>query len=327
MSNKRFTDVELIKRLERAGQVFRLDESDKGAIKAELMTVIKSTPTRTYHQGRVNIFNHRRLTMPIIPMILALVIALGGSTAALADAAKPGDMLYPIDQLVEQLQEKLTFSEQAKAGLFALFSEERADELGALLALDADQLSEKMRENWEAHKEHAIERLAISIEKAEAIRDYFEAKLSETTDEATLKVYQMVIDRMDEIITRRELKVDDIDKHFPPTPPAQSQEVRNQIRTFMTNNVELFQQVQQEVESQFGVTVPAIAPNPYPIKPEFDEQIPDAWRQLEQEMARQREEIAKQIRAKFENGEVEWKQEEKYPTPQPMTTTVTAPTN
>lgn len=256
--------------------------------------------------------------MPLIPVLIAAIIALSGGGAVLADSAKPGDALYPVDQWVERMQERLTFSEKSKAGLFARFSEERAQEMQALLELDPEAFNEKRLEMWEDHKTQALARLAISIEKAELIRDKFESKLAEAENESEAKAFQTVLERIDEIITRRELKVDDIDagrRHQGPT--TGQKEIREMIREFMGDNSEIFREIHEEMAEEFGRFGSQIAP--YPLNPEFDDQTSDEWRELQREMAEKRRKLAEEIAEKFKDGDFEVINPEPInPTPVPL---------
>ena len=309
MNNKKFTDVELIKRIARASRDFSISAKDKAEIKANLMTVIKSDNMRIQEQSHIhNIFNTRRITMPLIPVLIAAIIALGGGTAVLADTAKPGDALYPMDQWVERMQEKMTFSEKSKAGLYARMSEERAEEMKALYELDPETFTEKKLAIWEDHKQESLGRLAISIEKAELIRNKFETKLAEAKDGNEAKAFELVIDRMDEIIARRELKIEDFEngiRHRPQGPTTGQKEIREQIREFMGDNTDIFKGIHKEVAKDFGGFLPIIAPPLYPVDPINQIQLPEGWLELQEELAEQRRKLAEKIREQMENGEWE----------------------
>lgn len=326
MTNKKFTDVEIIKMLTRAGRDLTLSDSDKGEIKANLMTVIKSAPNRIDNRGQKEIFNSRRLTMPMIPVMIAVLIALGGGTAALADTAKPGDVLYPVDQWVERMQEKLTFSQEVKAGLFARLSEERAEELSALLAVSLENASEDERTRRENHRTQAIAHLALSIEKVEAVRDFLESKAAASTDEKRIQRYKQVMDRMDEIITRRELKIDWIEENLPPQGPSTGQkEIREQIREFMGSQIDVIAELHAKFKAQFNVDDDDTNPStPYPIHERFESQLSDKWRELERELAQKRAEAARELAEKIAEGEIEIETEvevggsAKLPAPTPL---------
>lgn len=68
------------------------------------------------------------------PMIILLVLLLGGGGTALAsNSARPGDILFPIDRSIENLQLKLASSEEEKTQLTKKFTEERLQELREII--------------------------------------------------------------------------------------------------------------------------------------------------------------------------------------------------
>ena len=185
--------------------------------------------------------------MPLVPMFVAVVIALGGGTAALADSAKPGDALYPIDQWVERMQERLTKAPEAKAGLLAKFSEERAAELKALQGLDPSEWSEAMKAKFEERKQGAIERLATSIERVNAVQDKFEEKLTTAKTEAQKEAYQKVIEHLGEVIAKREARLDQIEAgEFNPIP------IRARLKEWQRESAKEMLELHREVLKKLG---------------------------------------------------------------------------
>lgn len=69
-------------------------------------------------------------TRPMIPVLLAIIIFLGGSvaTVAAADNAKPGDLLFPLDRAIENIQISLS-SDDKKDELKVKFAIERVEEI------------------------------------------------------------------------------------------------------------------------------------------------------------------------------------------------------
>jgi len=65
-------------------------------------------------------------------VILLLVVALGSGTLAASARSLPGDALYPVKRVTEDLQLALTFDRQAKAQLLAKFDERRRQEAKAI---------------------------------------------------------------------------------------------------------------------------------------------------------------------------------------------------
>lgn len=69
----------------------------------------------------------------MIGLIIALAVLLGaGGTAVVADTARPGDFLFPVDQTVESIQFAFT-PEKNKVDLKIKFVNERLDELESIL--------------------------------------------------------------------------------------------------------------------------------------------------------------------------------------------------
>lgn len=71
---------------------------------------------------------------PVLVVLLSIVIllALGTTASYAADSAGPGDLLYPIDLLAEDVQSALTISDEKKIELEIEILKERVEELEAL---------------------------------------------------------------------------------------------------------------------------------------------------------------------------------------------------
>ena len=206
-----YTDKQIEQLIRQAGRRVQLSVSDKSQLKNKLMGVINTLPERTNTYQTNNLFNQRRFAMPLIPLVIALVIALGGGTAALADSAKPGDALYPIDQWIERIQERITQAPEAKAGLFAKFSEERLAELKALQELDPSEWPEAMKAKFEEHKQDAVARVAKSIERVNTVQTKFEEKLAAAKTEAEREAFQKIVEHLDEVMAKREERMNAIE--------------------------------------------------------------------------------------------------------------------
>lgn len=80
------------------------------------------------------------LKKPMVPYIVAVFFLLGaGGTAAAAESARPGDILFPIDQALEDVRLALANNDDAKARLKIAFAEERLAELKSLIDEDNQQ--------------------------------------------------------------------------------------------------------------------------------------------------------------------------------------------
>ena len=65
-------------------------------------------------------------------LIFALISGSATGTAFAADSSTPGQMLYPVDQAMEQVQQALALTPNAQARLCVRLVEERAEELGRM---------------------------------------------------------------------------------------------------------------------------------------------------------------------------------------------------
>ncbi len=109
--------------------------------------------------------------MPLIPLIIALIVAAGAGTVVTADVSKPGDVLYGLDQFMENFQEKMPMSQSNRVNFLDRLSKERAKELVDLQEVDSEELDKKAKEHLEELKESATTRLATSVEKLELIQE------------------------------------------------------------------------------------------------------------------------------------------------------------
>jgi len=194
-------------------------------------------------------FNQRRFAMPLIPLIIATIIALGGGTAAWANTAKPGDTLYPVDQWVERIQERITFTPEAKAGLMANFSEERLAELKAMQALDPSQWSDEMKAKFEQRKQDAVERVAKSIERVNTVQTKFEEKLANADTDVKREVFQKIIEHLDEVMAKREERMNEIENSVLNQIP-----LRARLQEWRKESVQEMNELRKETLKQLGET-------------------------------------------------------------------------
>ena len=247
MSNH--TDKQLEELIRQAGSRVQLSSSDKSEIKNNLMSVINMLPERTGTRQASNTFNQRRFAMPLIPLIIATIIALGGGTAAWANTAKPGDTLYPIDQWVERIQEKISRTPESKAGLLAKFSEERLAELKAMQTIDPSQWSDEMKARFEQRKQNAVERVAQSIERVNTVQTKFEEKLAGATTDAQKEVFQNIIEHLGEVMDKREERMNEIEGSVMNQIP-----LRARLREWRKESVQEMNELRRETLKKLGET-------------------------------------------------------------------------
>jgi hypothetical protein len=97
---------------------------------AERLTLQQAQEERS---NFIIILTNKLKLMPI-PLIIALIVALGGGgAAAAAQNSLPGNILYPVKQITEDVRYTLTINPNSKAMLQVEFAAERVDEIKALL--------------------------------------------------------------------------------------------------------------------------------------------------------------------------------------------------
>ena len=113
-------------------------------------------------------------TKSMTPLILALMLVLGGTgTVLAANEARPGDLLYPIDKATETIEESLLIGE-AKSKFTATLAQERVDELHALLNDDTKKDSDGRLS--EEGKKHASEATVAALKMVDDSRLNNEAR-------------------------------------------------------------------------------------------------------------------------------------------------------
>ena len=99
-------------------------------------TLPVSIPVLNRHKGWKNIFKKERSPMFTFARILiVLAIAFGGTTATAfaAQESLPSEALYPIKTFVEDVRLALTSDPEAEVDLLLQFSDERMEEIAALM--------------------------------------------------------------------------------------------------------------------------------------------------------------------------------------------------
>lgn len=187
--------------------------------------------------------------MPFISIILAVLIAGGIGTAAIADNAKPGDLLYGLDIAMEEMQENWSMTQSNRATFLTGLSEERAEELLALRNIDPTQLVEMAQERWRVHQEEALGRLAISVEKVEAAQVMIQGNLASAETDEQEEVLQEIIDNLDEAKVRREGRITEIEeKEYP---GFENLMVKTRLRSQEIISLETRQQIRNMIQEKF----------------------------------------------------------------------------
>lgn len=127
-------------------------------------------------------------------IIIALLILIGGSTAAVfaSDSAKPGDLLYPIDLAVENVQLAVATGEK-KISLELENTEERIEEAKAVLSELPFPVNDQ-----KADEVNNVENMKESMAVSTAIRELKHAKdvISDHAPEETVSALNNVLNRL-----------------------------------------------------------------------------------------------------------------------------------
>lgn len=97
-----------------------------------------------------------------ILVILGLLFGGSGATVAAAQTSMPGDMLYPVKMLTEDIQMDLTNDEANKFELAMKFTQRRYDEIQAVLE-DGGTPSEEMVAQYQQQIKHNLE-IAVELD-------------------------------------------------------------------------------------------------------------------------------------------------------------------
>jgi hypothetical protein len=151
------------------------------------------TSERSIPERRIHLKKRSSLqwVMTILVGAFAFVAMIGGFTYV-ANAANPGDILYPVDQIIEGVQIRLTPSAEGRAKLYLSFASERINEAFALIEKGkSDQVIV------------ALQRYDVSIQSAETIfeedlagKDNYQsltAVLDRTLELQTEKLQQLMV--------------------------------------------------------------------------------------------------------------------------------------
>lgn len=263
---KKLTDNQIAELIRKASDSLKLSASDKGILKAELIDVIKSGSTRINKGSKIrNIINPRRLAMPLIPMIIAILIALGGGTAALADSANPGDFLYPVDQWVEGIQGRFMRSDEAKAVWQARLGEERLKEYRVLHGINPADMTDKQVALLEQHRQEATERLQNRLKGIRNAQEQLEAKLEVATDDVVYQGVEKALGRLEEIEARQETRIAEIEEgiEFPKLDP----EIKRRFEEMRREHQKRMEQIQEQIREHMDEWVEGLDPYAPPINP------------------------------------------------------------
>lgn len=126
-----------------------LSEQERNQVWQNIRAGIRNLPLKSNHS--LKIFNRK----PMFNIALILLLLFGGSiaTVSAADNAKPGDILFPVDRAIEDLQLKLS-SDEKKTELKLKFARERVEEVEKIVA-DTENSSDAVADNESAMDDSA----------------------------------------------------------------------------------------------------------------------------------------------------------------------------
>ena len=246
------SDKKIIKLL-RQKEGFLLTKEEKGSLKGNLLDKIDKFVTKP-DTKRYSLWSYKLnikgVIMPVMPILLAVLLAGSVGTVALADSAVPGDALFGLDQAMERIEERMPMSQSRRAGFLGKLSEERAEELLALREINQEQFAERAQERWAEHHEEAVERLAISIEKVEAVQTKFQEKLSLAETDEQKAVFQKVIDHLGEVVTKRESKITEMENQE--FSGVKGSPVSQQIQEWKQMSPEIREKIHEQIGQMFN---------------------------------------------------------------------------
>lgn len=131
--------IKIIKKLRQAS----IDEGFLKSLRARLEVYISANPVTKLDKERLLLTEERSIlsclifkfkTMPI-PLIIALIVVLsGGGVTMASQASLPGETLYPVKIITENVREAITLNPESKAKLEVRFAAERVAEVKEMLA-------------------------------------------------------------------------------------------------------------------------------------------------------------------------------------------------
>jgi len=149
-------------------------------------------------------------TKTMIPAIISLIILLsGGGAAAASQNSLPGDVLYPIKNLTEDVRLAVTMDQKAKANLNIEFAQKRIEEIQKLLTASSTEQNankaqgiQKALDNFNSHLEKVLAN-ADNLKKENKLNDALDT-INELTSSSD--VYKKLLENEDLKLSRKELK-------------------------------------------------------------------------------------------------------------------------
>jgi len=155
--------------------------------KAAMLMFVKNNPVRNNVPDRQGIRRGEflKLTFKPMPIVIGVMIvallAGGGGTVYASQSSLPGDTLYPVKLMTEDVQTAVAWSPEKKVGMETKFANRRLEEIKKL----QEKLKNRDREIKPEVVEKAMEKAAERLDKAEErIAEMEEGKLKDKALEA-----------------------------------------------------------------------------------------------------------------------------------------------
>ena len=188
--------------LQKEAERIRLSFDEKAQIRANLHVFVRHAPVRKsdvvrYNQRTLPFWTFLQTNIYIRSMALTLILALflGGGASYAAEAALPGDILYPVKiEVNERVREWVSVSEEAKAEWQTRAVERRLEEAEALAA--ENRLTGNVRAEIEARFEAHANRVEQRIADFDAKENLNAAADINANFETTLRAHAAILEHL-----------------------------------------------------------------------------------------------------------------------------------
>lgn len=171
------------------------------------------------------------------PMALASLLIISSGTAALADSANPGDLLYPVDTFTESITGVLIKDQVAKAKFYATLSEERVAELHALETKDTTTLPESGQKRMEDLRKEAGSRAAIGLERLTQVEAAVREKYDTSENPVQKDAYLKLSKHLRQIIDRRAEKAETLKEILEQKEKSDEAKLEDRVRVEIRNKI------------------------------------------------------------------------------------------
>lgn len=181
-----------------------------------------------------------KLNLRHMPIFLALLLLLGGggTAAAAAQSSLPGDALYGVKNLTEEVRGWAAFSEDAKADWQITLAETRLDEVEKLY--DSGKLSEEVKTKLEDNIKDKIDRVTKKAEEMKQKGDLDKAADVAARLENSLNTHQAILLKLE---AKLEKKADNLEK---------KSDKAHEVAEKLKEKSEKVKEVKKEVEEELA---------------------------------------------------------------------------